>query len=604
MKKAPYKEESPLKTIQNIRNILINNDIFTLEFMWWKFHDSFYSSRVVIKDTHTGTNGKGRTPEYCLASAYGEFMERLQNMLLFPRTEFDPTTLSKYGFLVDYHEKTVSPSSAGPLPASFSMATPFTTDETLYDYWIDFLQDKSEKNKIFLVPFYNPLKKEKTFLPYFFLSHVYRSNGMCAGNTHEESIVQGLLEILERYVMKQIYLNDIVPPSVPEDFLKTHAPEQYDRMKEIEEKDNFTIHVKDCSLDREFPVVAILIMDNETTSYVVKYGAELDFSWALERCLTEFFQGGYKNKLVNKFSELSLDPYQHYTDVDNFSSIVATGKGRHANSFFDPDYSYPFKGIQHKSFHAMKEKLTYLLQLIKRQGFPDIFIRDCSFLGFPSHNIIIPGLSEGFILSEYHRYRMSHQFSPVKAISGLRTATNDELKELIYDLENFSAVAQRKDLLLSDYFPIPQHDNLEWKKITLDFLLSMIYIRIGDFHKARENLSRFIQFIKKYYRNIDLRYHLCVREYLSLKIRNYDNENIKRILLTLFDTSIAELVTEDLSDSKNVFAHLPLPTCWDCNKCPIVETCGYEILKKIYLTIKKNQKADPLDCLQNIFENH
>ena len=42
----------------------------------------------LINNFNLGTNGKGMSRQYALASAYGEFMERIQNMFLFDYTKF------------------------------------------------------------------------------------------------------------------------------------------------------------------------------------------------------------------------------------------------------------------------------------------------------------------------------------------------------------------------------------------------------------------------------------------------------------------------------------------------------------------------------------
>lgn len=80
-----YKATTPIHTVSKIRKILSNIGILLLE--RHMIHDKFSSCRVVIGNDglgklNIGTNGKGRTFEYSLASGYAEFMERLENHLL------------------------------------------------------------------------------------------------------------------------------------------------------------------------------------------------------------------------------------------------------------------------------------------------------------------------------------------------------------------------------------------------------------------------------------------------------------------------------------------------------------------------------------------
>ena len=83
----PYKAKKPEDTISLVRNILHNKlGILTKESNYIG-ESNFYSCRINIAnfsldELNIGTNGKGMNPEYSLASAYGEFMERLQNQML------------------------------------------------------------------------------------------------------------------------------------------------------------------------------------------------------------------------------------------------------------------------------------------------------------------------------------------------------------------------------------------------------------------------------------------------------------------------------------------------------------------------------------------
>lgn len=48
----------------------------------------------------------------------------------------------------------------------------------------------------------------------------YGSNGMSAGNTREEALVQGMSEVVERYVQKRIFSDRPALPDIPEDYLR------------------------------------------------------------------------------------------------------------------------------------------------------------------------------------------------------------------------------------------------------------------------------------------------------------------------------------------------------------------------------------------------
>ena len=82
-----YKAVSPEQTISKISGILENIGIRVKEIVYGK-PSICNSVRLVISDSKfedldIGTNGKGMSENYALASAYGEMMERIENKMLF-----------------------------------------------------------------------------------------------------------------------------------------------------------------------------------------------------------------------------------------------------------------------------------------------------------------------------------------------------------------------------------------------------------------------------------------------------------------------------------------------------------------------------------------
>ena len=80
-----YKQSLPINTVYRVKDILKNVGILTKDTHYGQY--PFYSCRVSIGNSEVsifdiGTNGKGRTFEYSMASGYAEFLERLQNQVL------------------------------------------------------------------------------------------------------------------------------------------------------------------------------------------------------------------------------------------------------------------------------------------------------------------------------------------------------------------------------------------------------------------------------------------------------------------------------------------------------------------------------------------
>ena len=64
--------------------------------------------------------------------------------------------------------------------------------------------DKNNKTYTY-IPYYSVKNKEIQYIPDKLFSYLYDTNGMCAGNSKEEALIEGLSEILERYAAIKIF---------------------------------------------------------------------------------------------------------------------------------------------------------------------------------------------------------------------------------------------------------------------------------------------------------------------------------------------------------------------------------------------------------------
>ena len=77
------KDRNPEETVQMIKDILEENGIHTKITNETEYNNLWYSNRVEFAELNgKGTNGKGISYEYAMASGYAEFMERLQSRML------------------------------------------------------------------------------------------------------------------------------------------------------------------------------------------------------------------------------------------------------------------------------------------------------------------------------------------------------------------------------------------------------------------------------------------------------------------------------------------------------------------------------------------
>jgi len=250
------KDEIPEQTIARLRTLLHRLGIFTVEKVWVNSLDIVYSVRVEIDGTGFGTNGKGIGPEFALASAYGEFLERLQNGILYSNVDFDNQVEQRHGFCHSPDEKYVPTEQfLDSLPRMAEKVFSFSPNDR--EQALTCLRHLERDapiprdGQLLCLPFFNYRSNSLSDVPVSIRDYVYGSNGMAAGNTFHEAMVQGLSEIFERYVQLQILTNDISLPTIPDSYCE-NFPMIFQLKRRIESESGIRV-IKGCVARSRIP---------------------------------------------------------------------------------------------------------------------------------------------------------------------------------------------------------------------------------------------------------------------------------------------------------------------------------------------------------------
>ena len=282
------KDAAPNDTVAYIKKILKENGIEPVE--QWGASDVPYchSLRIEINGMPIGANGKGVTREFALASGYGELMERLQlgtvwrNKL---QTEGGATSCEAQSRRIPAEKLWEENSRWYELYAKKLQETTGTSmsgKELLQKY-------ADSQGNVQATAFYNLTKQAVAYLPTSLCKMVYITSGGAAGNTMEEALVQAFSEIVERHNQLYAIQNSIALPEIPEEVLRSSSI-AYEIVTFLRSK-GYRVLVKDASLGTGFPVVCVCLIDTNTGRYHTHFGAFPDFDIALQRTLTESFQG-------------------------------------------------------------------------------------------------------------------------------------------------------------------------------------------------------------------------------------------------------------------------------------------------------------------------
>lgn len=376
----PYKNVEPTVTIKKIRQILDENNIFVIENSHQKDSaTNVCSCRIILGDDglrelNIGSNGKGMTTKYALASAYAEFMERLQNGALLWKIG------DKNSYLPDaFHvsrDKLIE-SAAQLLNMAYG-----PSDKT------DLIAELYEAGEIesLVVDFSEYGTNNTIQLPVGLLNTLTGSNGMAAGNTQIEAIIQGLSEIFERSALLEIFLKHVTPPVISDHWFENTSVIQRLRTLNIH---GINYRILDCSLGKRLPVIGLLV--EKDGKYHIHFGADPSPITALERCLTETFQGrGMDN----------LPLFLPLQETDSRTILFENAR----KEFIDSTGQVPAWVIEEKSSWCFNEfeypvsisdesDLEYYLDILSSLN-KKLFVKNTDFLGFPCVRLYVPGLTE------------------------------------------------------------------------------------------------------------------------------------------------------------------------------------------------------------------
>ncbi len=514
MEYSKFKDAEPKATIQKAKDTLQELGV-EICFSLKNPVEGVYSSRMEDRKHGWGVNGKGTTEEYCLASGFGEAMERFQCNYAYPWRMASEEAQTHLGFRR-------APDEVIKPIADIEKESPDVW-KIMQDMWgnenreemLETWEEMLNGDAVSFVPYYSCKKRETVLLPDLVVSFLDGSNGLCAGNTPQEALCQGFSEVIERYAQKEILLHKLTPPQISEDFLQTDYPTLYVLIKRIEKASGYRILVKDASLGKGFPVVSVAIVDIKKQRYHLKFGAHPTFAVALERCLTELLQGytpGVKEEDAFYLTPWEAQPQMPYDSVRNLYKQFRDGTGSVPDEYFAGKPSWEFvpwgeagEFTNSKGMHYMCDKLCEIAG--------DVYIRDMGYLGFPTYRIFVPGVSENSTKIDKNRQKNTKMACFISNLSSENCTITKEQARLLADF-----IASNDT---------DKNENLEaGGNVPLILLRAALLYDAGDFSGAAEQLRGINSQSKQY---------CCAAMELELQNKGYDEAFRDEMLDLFFD---------------------------------------------------------------------
>ena len=485
-------KDLPLEeTIANMSGILANLGMKIEIASWRNIVPNVWS--LHIRDAQSPmcfTNGKGSTKESALASALGEFIERL-NCNFFYNDQFWGTEIANAEFVHYPNEKWFKPGKKGALPKEildeYTLEIYNPENELLGTHLYDTNSGNTERG-ICSLPFVRQSDGETVYFPSNLIENLYLSNGMSAGNTLAEAQVQCLSEIFERAVKREILEGEIALPDVPAEVLAKY-PSIVEGIKGLEEQ-GFPILVKDASLGGEFPVRCVTLMNPRTGGVFASFGAHPSMEVAIERSLTELLQGrsfeGLNDLPKPTFSSNAVTEPNNYVEHFIDSSGVVSWKFFSAQA----DHEFVEWDFTAEGENSNVEEAATLFGILKEMG-KEVYMAVYDQLGAIACRILVPDYSEIYLVEDLIWDNTNKALGFREDILNLHRLDDEQLEALAERLEEVE-VDDYTDIVT--LIGIEFDDNTVWGQLTILELKLLIYIALQVFEEAKELVEQFLQY--------------------------------------------------------------------------------------------------------------
>lgn len=386
----PGKDAALEDSINYFHQQLADYDLEVKEASWLNPVPNVWS--VHIQNTQCPlcfANGKGASKKAALASALGEYFERLSTNYFF--SDFYLGEDAANADFVHYPTE-----KWFPIPESGLLSEGLLSEKLLKFYnpngeltamdLID-LQSSHPERGICALPFVQQSDHKTVYVPVNLIANLYASNGMSAGNTRNEARVQGLSEIFERFAKNKIIAEAISLPIIPTDVINRY-PEVLAAIETLE-NEGFPLYCFDASLGGEVPVICVVLFNPQNGTSYASFGAHPNFGVALERTVTELLQGR-SLKDLDVFSPPSFDN-DDVADLSNLETHFIDSSGLISWDLFNQQSDYEFVDWD---FSGTTEQEFANLMVIFNRYETEVLIMDYEHLGVYACRILAVGMSE------------------------------------------------------------------------------------------------------------------------------------------------------------------------------------------------------------------
>ena len=481
-------KELPLEdTIANMSGLLADLGMKIEVASWRNIVPGVWSLHLRDAASHMCfTNGKGATKESALCSALGEFIERA-SCNFFYNDQFFGEELANAEFVHYPTEKWFPLTEDDSLPEGL-----------LDDYCLDIFDPEQElqgshlidtnsgniERGICAIPYVRQSDQETVYFPSNLIENLFLSNGMSAGNTLPEAMVQCLSEIFERAVKKQIIEQEIVLPDVPMSVLEKY-PSILAGIQSLEEN-GFPVVVKDASLGGQFPVMNVTLMNPRTGGVFASFGAHPSFEVALERSLTELLQG----RSFEGLNDVPLPTFNSFAvqEPNNFVEHFIDSTGVISWKFFSAKADYEF--CEWDFSGTNEEERDGLMGILEDMG-KEVYVAVFDDLGANACRILVPDYSEVCPADDLIWDNTNKALLFREDILNIHSLDDEALEALLERLEE-SELDNYNDI--RTLIGVEFDENTPWGQLDVGELKLLLFLALQMHEEAKDQVQEFLSY--------------------------------------------------------------------------------------------------------------
>lgn len=424
------------------------------------------------------TNGKGASKKAALASALGEYFERLSTNYFFA-DYYLGRHLAESEFVHYPSEKWFPIEDENRLPIGIldnNLLHHYDPHNELTPELLIDLQSGNYQRGIVAMPYVRQSDQHTVYIPQSIIANLYVSNGMSAGNTLNEARVQGLSEVFERYVKNKIIADAISLPLIPAEVIARY-PSIQASIQKLEEE-GFPILSYDASLGGKYPVICVILLNPNNGTCFASFGAHPNFQVAFERTVTELLQGR-SLKDLDVFTPPSFNN-EDVAEHANLETHFIDSSGLISWDLFRNNADYEF--VDWDFSGTTEQEYNRLIDIFRAEG-KEIYIMDYRHLGVYACRIIVPGMSDIYPADDliYANNNMGMEWREILL----------DLPHFHHDTKTYEELLEQLDeqgiddaIRVREFIGIVPPAKSGWVTLRIGELKSMLHLALGNLEEA------------------------------------------------------------------------------------------------------------------------